>query len=79
MTDDTPHIDDFRLYNVLHKMSVMQEDLGSDDTKHIFSDDVVLQYMKRLEEELPKIKEYLASPNHMARPVNNTMASWVAQ
>jgi glutathione S-transferase len=77
LTGDAPGIDDFKLYCVLHKMCVVQEDLGSDETKPIVTDDL-LEYMKRIE-ELPKIKEYLSSPDHLPKPLNNTVAKWIGK
>lgn len=70
-----PHIDDFKLYTFLQKMQVLQEQLGSDDTKDMIPANL-LEYMKRIE-DLPKVKEYLASSDHLAKPINNPNAKWV--
>mmetsp|Transcript_54907 Transcript_54907/g.153997 ORF Transcript_54907/g.153997 Transcript_54907/m.153997 type:complete len:246 (-) Transcript_54907:60-797(-) len=77
LTGDAPRIDDFKLYSVLHKLCVLQGDLGSDETKSIVTDDL-LEYMKRVE-ELPKIKEYLASPDNLPKPINNPIANWIGK
>lgn len=75
LNGDAPRIDDFKLYCVLHKLCAIQDDLGSEETKSVITDDL-LAYMKRVE-ELPKIKEYLAGPEHLPRPINFIAAKWV--
>lgn len=75
LTGDEPRIDDFKLYTLLHKLCILQKDLGNEETKGIVTDDL-LEYMKRIE-ELPKIKEYLASPDHLPVPINNPIAKWI--
>lgn len=77
LTGDTPKIDDFKLYSFLHKVCVIQEDLGNDETKPIVTVDL-RAYMKRIE-ELPNIKEYIASADHLMKPINNTMAKWIGK
>jgi glutathione S-transferase len=77
LTGVTPRIDDFRLYSVLHKLCMVQEDLGSDETKPIVTDDL-LEYMKRVK-EIPKIKEYLSGPDHLPKPINNPIAKWIGE
>jgi glutathione S-transferase len=74
LTGDKPSIDDFKLYSFLHKMNIIQEDLGSPETAGTVTADLVA-YMKRIE-ELPRIKEYMASPDYMSKPVNRSMAKW---
>ena len=77
LAGEQPSIDDFKLYTVLHKLCAIQKDLGNEETKGIVTDDL-LAYMKRIE-ELPKIKEYLASPDHLPFPINNPIAKWIGK
>jgi glutathione S-transferase len=75
LTGDEPGIDDFKFYSFLHKMRLIQEDLGSPETKGIITDDLVA-FMTRIE-DLPNVKEYMAGPDHQSKPLNNTMAKWI--
>lgn len=75
LTGDVPSIADFKLYVFLYKLTVIQVDLGKPETAGILSDDLKA-YMGRIE-ELPNVKEYIASAEYQKRPINNTMAHWI--
>jgi glutathione S-transferase len=77
LTGERPTIGDFKVYSFLHKLSVIQEDLGSPDTAGILTSDLEA-FMKRIE-ELPNVKQYLESTDHMAKPVNSPEAKWVGK
>jgi glutathione S-transferase len=75
VTGDVPSIADFKLYAFLYKLTVIQADLGEPETAGIVTEDLKA-FMGRIE-ELPNVKEYLASPEYQKRPINNTMAHWI--
>ena len=75
LTGDKPTVADFKFYSFLYKMTCIQQDLGTPDTEGVLTLDMVT-YMKRIE-ELPNIKEYMASSVYQKRPINNVMAKWI--
>lgn len=77
LTGTEPTIDDFKFYSFLHKLTIIQESLGNEETASIITQDM-RDYMKEIE-DLPNIKEYLNGPDHLARPMNNPMAKWIGE
>jgi glutathione S-transferase len=75
LTGDVPTVADFKLYVFLYKLTVIQVDLGNPETAGILTEDLKA-YMGRIE-ELPNVKEYIASAEYQKRPINNTMAGWI--
>jgi glutathione S-transferase len=75
LTGDVPSIADFKLYVFLYKLTAIQVDLGNPETAGILTEDLK-EYMGRIE-ELPNMKEHMASAEYQKRPINNTMAHWI--
>jgi glutathione S-transferase len=75
LTGSEISIADFKLYVFLYKLTLIQVDLGKPETAGILTDDLKA-YMARIE-ELPNVKEYIASAEYKKRPINNTMAHWI--
>jgi glutathione S-transferase len=71
----SPSVADCKLYTFLYKMTVLQNELGSEDTSSTVTDKLV-EYMKRFE-AVPAVKEYMATEYYQRGPVNNPSAKWV--
>ena len=79
LTGAHPSIADFQLYVFLYELSVIQQELGNDATASIIflssASSKMSAFMTRIE-QLPKIKEYMAGPQYMKRPLNNPHAKF---
>lgn len=67
-----PTVADFKLYVVLYNLKCVQEKVkvGSHADKEWIG-----EYMERIE-KLPRIREYMSSPDYMKRPLNNPSAKF---
>jgi len=77
LTGNDRKIDNFKLYSILREMCLNQEDLGTDETEPIMTDDL-LANMKHVE-YVPKVKEYGAGPEHLPNPINFILAKWIGK
>jgi glutathione S-transferase len=70
-------IADLKLYTYLYKLTVVQALLGSEATAAALAGNGgwVSDYMKRVE-EVPRLKEYMASERYQRRPLNNPSAQF---
>jgi glutathione S-transferase len=71
LTGDRVSVADFKLYSVLSKLRVVQNELSQVTVLN----EAMNSFMKRIE-ELPSIKAYMAGPNYHQRPINNPCAKW---
>ena len=74
---DAPSVADFKLYVLLYKLTVIQEQLGDEMSKTIVGSDAawVKEYMERIE-AIPSIKTFMASSSYMKGFLNNPSAKW---
>jgi glutathione S-transferase len=71
VTGKTMSVADLKLYAYFVKLVEVQKQLGNNDTlADLHWDGFVDQHMKRME-QVPRLKEYLASELHQRRPLNN--------
>mmetsp|Transcript_232 Transcript_232/g.303 ORF Transcript_232/g.303 Transcript_232/m.303 type:complete len:243 (-) Transcript_232:708-1436(-) len=75
LSGSEPTVADMKFYVFLHKLSIIQEQLGNDETASILGKYWVSQYKKRVE-TWPGVEEYMASPEYMKSPMNNPSAKW---
>lgn len=75
--DNSPSVADFKLYVLLYKLTVIQDQLGDETTKTILGADNPWEkeYMGRIE-AIPSIKAFMASSQYMKGPMNNPVAKW---
>ena len=75
ITGSTFSIADCKLYVLLYKFTIIQEQLG-DETTRAYMSPALHNYMKRIE-SLPSLQKYFESKYYQKRPLNNPAAKWV--
>jgi glutathione S-transferase len=70
----SPSVGDCKLYAFLYKLTVVQAQLGNEETAGILPSSLTA-YMNRFA-EIPSIQAYMATSDYMKGPLNNPSAKW---
>jgi len=73
VTGDIVSVADFKLYVFMEKLRIIETELCPSSS--CILNETMVSFLTRIE-ALPAIKEYMASPNYLARPLGSPHAKW---